>query len=167
MKGYASSPTPGMMSCLRCCADVPNDRWSLTEHSLNTCWVVVRDKNMSYNQGADGKCGECGATVKSAEYDRHAKWHKEIKESKDMSGVRWCDFGNHAFKAGAPGSGSFNATIAGANGPETIEQDACAEHSPFRADVNVVRQELEAAYPVPKAEVKTHEEKKREYPSAY
>lgn len=47
-----------------------------------------------------------------------------------MSGVAWCDPGNHAFKAGEPGSQSFSGTTRDEEGnPVRIEMDACAKHS--------------------------------------
>jgi hypothetical protein len=47
-----------------------------------------------------------------------------------MSGVAWCDPGSHAFKAGEPGSQSFQGTTRDDEGnPIRIDMDACKEHS--------------------------------------
>lgn len=53
-----------------------------------------------------------------------------------MSNVLWCDPGNHAFKAGQPGSQSFQGTTRDEEGnPIRIEMDACSEHS-FQSQAN-------------------------------
>lgn len=52
-----------------------------------------------------------------------------------MSKVQWCDYGDnggHAFKAGIPGSATFNGTEYDDNGaPIDTTMDACPDHNPL------------------------------------
>lgn len=161
---FHMSPNPGYRICSKCMAQVDG-----TYSAMKTHTEYHENHSAPYSKGADGNCRECGATVKAADFDKHGKWHKEIREAKDMSGVRWCDEGEHAFKNGAPGSASYTMTMQGPNGPEIMERDTCREHNPMRADRNVVAKELEAAYPIPSSGVplRTDEERRRDHPSAY
>jgi len=47
-----------------------------------------------------------------------------------MSNVKWCDPGEHAFKAGVPGSQSFSGTSVDESGNIVqMSMDACPDHS--------------------------------------
>lgn len=66
-----------------------------------------------------------------------------------MSTVLWCDYGNHAFKRGTPGSASFNATNIDEDGVSVpVTMDACSDHNPLRAKPDFIAKELNAEYPV-------------------
>src|ERR1700750_575566 len=76
-----------------------------------------------------GYCNICHAFVPITEKRNHEDFHNNYTYRKDgnMSSVVWCDYGNHAFKANAPGSAHFNGTEVGENGlTETVSMDACA-----------------------------------------
>lgn len=65
-----------------------------------------------------------------------------------MSNVSWCDYGNHAFKKGVPGSSNFTANVTGEDGSmQTQNLDACPDHNPLRAQPQFIAKELEAQYP--------------------
>lgn len=67
-----------------------------------------------------------------------------------MSKVLWCDPGNHAFKAGSPGSIHFQGSSVGDNGEQiNSDVDACIDHNPFRAEPKNIVRELENDYPIP------------------
>jgi hypothetical protein len=70
-----------------------------------------------------------------------------------MSNVAWCDPGDHAFKAGSPGSVDYTASIREDNGNKVTQtMDACGDHSPFRNEatkqLKAIEGELARAYPV-------------------
>lgn len=47
-----------------------------------------------------------------------------------MSNVKWCDIGEHAFKAGAPGSQTITGTEWDEDGNSLqVQQDVCPDHS--------------------------------------
>lgn len=47
-----------------------------------------------------------------------------------MSSVKWCDPGNHAFKAGIKGAQNFQGIEYGDDGAQhVVSQDACPEHA--------------------------------------
>ena len=78
-------------------------------------------------------CGICNAMVPPDGIPGHDAFHEGMIPREDylaMSNVLWCDPGDHAFKAGMPGSQRFNGTVIGEDG-ESITQlmDACPEHS--------------------------------------
>ena len=59
--------------------------------------------------------------------------------------VDWCDNGNHAFKAGEPGSQQFTGTVIGEDGtPIQQAMSACAQHSfSSKASAETVPQALD------------------------
>jgi hypothetical protein len=64
----------------------------------------------------------------------HTNFHKTFTNRSDgnMSSVLWCDPGNHAFKAGSPGSVHFQGTqVNGDGADESVNTDACAVHNPY------------------------------------
>lgn len=47
-----------------------------------------------------------------------------------MSAVKWCDLGNHAFKANIPGAQSMDVTQTNSDGmQERVVMDICPEHA--------------------------------------
>lgn len=57
---------------------------------------------------------------------------RELTERKEdeMSAVAWCDPGDHAFKAGVPGSQSFNGTVVNEEGQRVERRmDVCPDHA--------------------------------------
>jgi hypothetical protein len=85
----------------------------------------------------DGNCFECGAFVD--DYNKrtqHNAFHTnfihraEVKDGVAVSAVKWCDAGNHAFKANAPGSQSVDVVQRDDDGrEERVVMDMCAEHA--------------------------------------
>jgi hypothetical protein len=79
-------------------------------------------------------CSICQGLVTSVTQEGHNNFHATFTNRTDgkMSNVLWCDNGNHAFKAGAPGAIHFEGTQQDENGsPVTVVTDACAIHNPF------------------------------------
>jgi len=82
------------------------------------------------NQGGTCNCG-----------NRHLNWQLHLatviaeqfkgqRKETNVSAVLWCDKGDHAFKAGTPGSQSFRGETVGRDGqPEIVFMDVCPEHS--------------------------------------
>lgn len=85
-------------------------------------------------------CGTCGANVERQYMVQHENFHLNYTYRRDheVSKVVWCDYGDHAFKAGMPGSASFDASEVDEETGGTIRttMDACGEHNPL----NVQRQ---------------------------
>jgi hypothetical protein len=99
----------------------------------------------------NGKCGNCGANVDYRDRNQHENFHKTFSNRKDdtMSNVLWCDYGDHAFKRGTPGSASFDATSVDDNGQNVnATMDACPTHNPLRVKPDYIAKELEQEYPV-------------------
>lgn len=145
MSEWTGSPNPGYLihAVNGCYAQVPFEyRKRHIERECN-----VRRETQRASNGTN-LCADCGATVRQSEWEKHRKWHKEIREGMDMSRVAWCDYGDHPFKRGVEGSASFSGTVNTPDGPEVQEMDACPQHNPMRADPKNVAKELEAAYPV-------------------
>jgi hypothetical protein len=96
-------------------------------------------------------CATCGGVIPANTFAMHDLFHRKIyaKETTNMSSVKWCDPGDHAFKAGMEGSASFQGTQMVNGVTESITQDMCPKHNPMRAEPETVRRELEKAYPVP------------------
>lgn len=92
-------------------------------------WTGVPQNN-SPNQV---QCHLCSAIVSTDSREAHQIFHDQFinrNEVRVMSGVAWCDPGSHAFKAGEPGSQSFQGTTRDEEGnPIRIEMDACSLHS--------------------------------------
>lgn len=64
-----------------------------------------------------------------------------------MSKVAWCDQGDHAFKAGEPGSLSFTGTGFDENGtPVRQEMDSCAKHNPMNVTADIERAITQQAF---------------------
>ncbi len=86
------------------------------------------------------QCGSCQAIIEPKMIQYHNNFHETFSNriGQDMSRVLWCDPGNHAFKAGSPGSVNFQGSQTEENGAvTTTDVDACAEHNPFRATPDV------------------------------
>src|SRR4051812_4915694 len=80
-------------------------------------------------------CGTCGANVENGYITQHENFHKNytFKRDGEMSNVKWCDYGYHAFKAGEQGAASFEAVENDENGaPIRTFMDACSEHNPLK-----------------------------------
>jgi hypothetical protein len=116
--------------------------------------VPTRESN-SYQYGAPGswgkknyRCSMCSADVESGDRSAHEAFHANyvhadsIQNGRVMSNVLWCDYGDHAFKAGAPGSGDFEGTYYAEDGtPVREKRHACGEHNPMNAP-KVAQKEL-------------------------
>ena len=83
-----------------------------------------------------GACTECGSTVHGARRNQHTNFHAnyihraEVKDGFAVSAVKWCDLGNHAFKANSPGSQSLNVVNRNEDGTEeNVVMDMCGEHA--------------------------------------
>ena len=77
--------------------------------------------------------------------DQHENFHKTYTYRRDgeMSKVSWCDYGSHAFKAGSPGSASFDASEIDVNGNNVrTTLDACEDHNPLAVQRNAAKYEL-------------------------
>lgn len=63
----------------------------------------------------------------------HIKYHENMvsrEEARTMSSVRWCDNGNHPFKAGIPGAQTMVGAEIDENGrPVAVEVDICPDHT--------------------------------------
>ena len=113
---------------------------------------VTSERGRGFSQ-----CGSCGADVYSKNQVQHSNWHEtfihraEVREGFAVSAVKWCDVGDHAYKAGAPGSQTLQATQTNEDGmTETSNVDVCGDHNfnlkqPKQAHIV---QELQQAYPV-------------------
>ena len=83
-------------------------------------------------RGRYWQCATCGSAVADSNQIQHDNFHKTFTNRSDgnMSAVLWCDLGNHAFKAGMPGSAQLTGTITNDEGrQETVTQDSCAVHN--------------------------------------
>lgn len=132
---------------------------------MSVTWVTatVGSAYDSYNQfvGNRGygvkfyKCGDCGAHVTGPDSQQHENFHKIFsnRRNADMSKVLWCDRGDHAFKAGSPGSSTFEGTMVDDNGvTQRVTEDVCAEHNPFNIKGvarAAIEAELKREYPMP------------------
>lgn len=77
------------------------------------------------------RCLECAALVpnNAGEKLSHENYHQQVREQ-NVSQVKWCDNGEHAFKANEPGSQSFQGTEYDENGTaQQVQRDVCAKHS--------------------------------------
>lgn len=80
-------------------------------------------------------CSACGASVYlGGEEERmHDRFHTgmvPIQEALRLSNVKWCDAGDHAFKAGTPGSQSATMQEADEDGiMRSVNMDMCADHA--------------------------------------
>lgn len=103
--------------------------------------------------GRDNACYECGAITHPDHYGQHSNFHanfihrSEVKDGFAVSAVKWCDAGNHAFKANAPGSQSLDVTQRGDDGKEErVTMDMCASHAfPTAPQTDTLRQ-VEKSY---------------------
>lgn len=72
-------------------------------------------------------CNQCLAVVQRVSADDHTRWHEEQRRM-TVSTVLWCDSGNHAFKAGRPGSQSVQGSEINEEGISvSVQQDVCPE----------------------------------------
>lgn len=78
-------------------------------------------------------CPLCSALLHMGSLQAHSTFHDTYLNKETvgtMSSAAWCDPGNHAFKAGEPGSQRFTGTSIDENGiPVRMEMDACKTHS--------------------------------------
>lgn len=99
---------------------------------MNTSWEF---KGRLIN-GNESECVQCGGIIFRERMRQHNLYHEQYAYTKDtgaMSNVLWCDNGDHAYKAGQPGSISFNAEQYDENGAvQQVKQHACADHNPFK-----------------------------------
>jgi hypothetical protein len=81
-------------------------------------------------------CSLCGATIHnvSDKLETHTEFHRghvPVQEVHAVSMVKWCDVGDHPFKAGIAGSGSFTGQEYDENGVAVMAQmDYCPDDSP-------------------------------------
>lgn len=94
--------------------------------------------NGTYIQGEAVRarmCSLCNALVQNTEETRyaHEMFHEHWipkAEVNAMSDVKWCDPGDHAFKAGCPGSQSMTGSEVDADGiARQVNMHACAQHA--------------------------------------
>lgn len=88
------------------------------------------------NVGAFSICATCSSIVTVSQALAHETFHRNYSnERSNMSNAQWCDPGNHAYKAGEPGSIAFNAQQYGEDNVLTnVQQHACRDHNPFKAE---------------------------------
>lgn len=108
-------------------------------------------QNRVTNYDRNGTCFDCGATVYPSARHQHNAFHasyihrSEVKEGFAVSAVKWCDLGNHAFKANSPGSQSIDVMQRGDNGQEErVTMDMCADHALSTAPVSTPAMALES-----------------------
>lgn len=94
-------------------------------------WTYPLPQNISFKSTALYYCNRCNGIVSKEDVPNHEEFHANyVRKEDSMSSVKWCDPGNHAFKAGVPGSQSFRGTTTDENGlPVTMEMDACPNHA--------------------------------------
>lgn len=64
-----------------------------------------------------------------------------------MSKATWCDYGDHAYKAGIQGSATFNAQEFDENGtPQDVTMDACPDHNPLRIQREAAKLQIPAKH---------------------
>lgn len=63
-----------------------------------------------------------------------------------MSAVKWCDVGNHAFKASADGAQSIDVMQRTDKGEERVTMDICGEHAFPVGNANPTMRAVEASY---------------------
>jgi len=114
------------------CGELVKATYGLPDASRHTCIKDVRE-NMAYG---NGKCFDCGATVEPKSRTQHSNFHtnfihrSEVKDGFAVSAVKWCDAGNHAFKANSPGSQSVDVVQRDESGDEVrVVMDMCADHA--------------------------------------
>lgn len=116
-------------------------------------WTRRRD-GMTRNYDINGHCFECGSTVHGPQRGQHNNFHgnyihrAEVKDGFAVSAVKWCDPGNHAFKASEPGAQSLDIMQRGENGvEERVTMDICGSHAFNTAPSPAPRmREVEQAY---------------------
>lgn len=91
-------------------------------------------------------CNQCLAVVQRANAEAHTDWHNQ-QRSMSVSNVKWCDAGDHPFKAGRPGSQSVMGTEIDDHGNAVnVAQDVCPECAAEQRKRRVV-QALETVKP--------------------
>lgn len=92
-------------------------------------------KKMPYDMQT-GACTECGSTVHGKNRNQHNNFHAnyihraEVVNGVAVGAVKWCDVGNHAFKANEPGAQSLNVSQTNSDGgTETVVMDICGSHA--------------------------------------
>jgi len=83
-----------------------------------------------------GTCIACGADVKPGNRTQHSNFHasyihrSEVRDGFTVSLVKWCDVGDHAFKANAPGAQSIDVVQRDETGAEVrVVMDICHQHA--------------------------------------
>ena len=108
--------------------------------------------NTDYNVfGNRYECHKCGASIdkNTALLRKHSNWHAEMEKGIQVSAVKWCDVGDHSFKADTPGAMSFTGQQMDENGvPKTVSMDVCSVHSGnvFSTPEQRTMREVESAY---------------------
>jgi hypothetical protein len=102
-------------------------------YTMGNRGIIDIKAKQEFNRGAFHHCFSCGCIVPESALNHHHDYHLFVaKKGNTVSTVSWCDPGNHPFKAGAPGSVDYTASVVNAEGRrETLVMDACADHSPF------------------------------------
>jgi hypothetical protein len=105
------------------------------------------------NYDQDGACFDCGSTVHGKKREQHDNFHanyihrSQVKDGLNVSAVKWCDVGNHAFKANQPGAQSLDVTERDNDGHENrVVMDICAEHAFSTGPRPDKMREVEQAY---------------------
>jgi hypothetical protein len=100
-----------------------------------------------------GKCSDCGSTVHGPQRGQHTNFHSnfihraEVKDGFAVSAVKWCDPGDHAFKANSPGAQSLDIMQRdGDGGEERVTMDICGGHAFATTPKSSVVRELETAH---------------------
>jgi hypothetical protein len=111
----------------------------------------IRRANRLY---VDGVCTDCGADVLGKNRTQHNNWHatfihrSQVKDGFNVSAVKWCDIGDHAFKANSPGAQSLDIMQRDDNGgEERVTMDICGKHAfPTAQSPNPTMRAVEAAW---------------------
>jgi hypothetical protein len=115
-------------------------------------------KDTRVSRYSNGDCLECGSTVHGPQRGQHSNFHAnfihraEVRDGFAVSAVKWCDLGNHAFKASEDGAQSIDIMQRTPEGDERVTMDMCAAHAfptgatpaPMRAVESAYKQEQNA-----------------------
>ena len=104
--------------------------------------ILASHRQFRDNAGISGLRCSCGNTEP---YDAHIAEYiaGQLPQLRGVtvSDVKWCDAGNHAFKAGTPGSQTFRGTYVNEEGMSVVANiDTCPEHAfrPSTADAQAI-----------------------------
>jgi hypothetical protein len=99
----------------------------------NNVWLDRSERGSGFTD-----CGSCGASVAWKNRIQHENFHKTFGHRREtVSNVKWCDSGNHAFKAGVDGSASFEGVNYVDGKPVSATQDVCPKHNPYNVTVDI------------------------------